>query len=955
MTESWSRWVVCSVFVMSGATGLAYESLWVHYLKLYLGHAAYAQSFVLITFMGGIALGARLAGSWVARLSRPMFAYAFVECAIGLSAFAFPHVFTALNDATFEWLIPNYDLGTALPFVKWLLASVTILPQTLLLGATFPLMVAVFSALEKDLNGRGIANVYFLNSGGAAIGVLLTGFYLVPTFGLPVAMGIAGFVNLMLVPLILLCAAPSQHGAPRESNDSSLKATQMLIVAAATGLASFLYEIAWIRMLSLVLGSSVHAFELMLSAFISGLAIGGWLIRSRINEFERPRISLGWIQLWMGVMAAATLLFYNSTFDLMRFVMSALERNEPGYLLFNLSSHLIAFVFMLPTTIFAGMTLPLITHVLVREGHGETSVGRVYAVNTFGSLLGVIVAVHLLMPLLGLKMVIVIGAMIDILMGVWLITRAPQFRQRVPAGAALLLLIGVCISSFARFDSSRMASGVFLGRPVAADRQVVFHQDGKSASVDVIRTGSHLSIATNGKVDAAVREGRPTNDEPTMVLLAALPYTLKPDSKRAAVIGFGSGITSHVLLASPHLERLDTIEIEPAMVNGAKLFRGYNDRVYDDPRSVIHIEDAKTFLASEREHYDLIVSEPSNPWISGVSGLFSREHYKHMRRHLEPDGLFVQWLHIYSFNIDLMASVMKALQSEFPYFVVYALNDTNLAIVGGNRPIPQLGNAAFQTLDVSQALRAVGVDSLNDLRHRYLGSERVLRPLFEDFKIQAHSDFAPVLDTAAIKARFLRQDALEIQRLRVLPIDVLGFVGDKDRSFADPPRIGRNISLHSAALANDAYRLLRSIGGVETDPPTAELTGSWSTISHSDCDTVNRLSRVTALQQLASHMLPYVSSAQWQRIDEHIPELPCTPSKWVSFLRTLANRDYRRALVIAEKFDSTEINNKWRTILATLKIMQGSASGRDAITFEQRLIITNLDRNADGSVGDAKH
>lgn len=946
MTRAGAPLLLFFVFVFSGATGLAYESIWVHYLKIYLGHSAYAQSLVLITFMGGIALGARLAGRWIARSQSPVFAYAFVECAIGLSAFAFPHVFAALNDATFNWLIPNFDLGAALPFVKWLLASASIFPQTLLLGATFPLMVAVLSATETGRTGRRIANVYFLNSAGAAVGVLLTGYVLVPNFGLPASMAIAGSINLSLVPVILLCRARSKghsHGVP---NDPAAGANQMLIVAAVTGLASFLYEIAWIRMLSLVLGSSVHAFELMLSSFISGLAIGGLLIRSRIDSFDLPRISLGWIQVAMGAMAAATLLFYNFTFDGMRLVMSVLERNEQGYLLFNLSSHAIAFFFMLPATVCAGMTLPLITNVLIREGHGEVSVSRVYAVNTLGSLLGVVAAVHFLLPLVGLKMVIVIGAMLDISMGIWLMMRTPQSRHSLPVGVLLLALIAVSIMLFARFDSSRMASGVFAGKPMRADQEVIFHRDGKTASVDVIRNGPHLAIATNGKVDAAIRAGKPTKDEPTMVLLAALPYTLRPASKRAAVIGFGSGITSHVLLASPHLERLDTIEIEAAMVAGAKHFNGYNDRVYEDPRSVVHIEDAKTFFASERERYDLIVSEPSNPWVSGVGGLFSREHYLQMRQHLNADGLFVQWLHIYGFNVDLMASVMKALQNAFPYYEIYSLNNTDLAIVASGSPIPKLGNAAFETPGVKQALNVIGVESIYDFQHRYLGSERVLTDLFNDFAIAAHSDLAPILDTAAIKSRFLRENALEIQRFRILPIDVLGALGDDVRRHADPPQIGPNLWLHSAELASDAYRLLANISGDAAVPATVELIGEWALLSHPDCTVVGRQARVRAIQKLAGRILPYVSGSQWDIVDGRIPQSDCAPVGWISLIRDLSHRNYPDALVIANKLDAAEFNPGWLSIRSVLRLLEqnGDHSVRrtGVGSIEHRLIIANL-------------
>ena len=195
-----------------------------------------------------------------------------------------------------------------------------------------------------------------------------------------------------------------------------------------------------------------------------------------------------------------------------------------------------------------------------------------------------------------------------------------------------------------------MASGVYR-HGVLLDRkhEVLLHEDGKTATVSVTRSEDVRSLRTNGKPEAAVRMtgGRDMlGDEATMMFAAWLPLLLKPQARDAANIGFGSGITTHVLLTSPQLERVDTVEIEPAMVRGAALFRPHNARAFDDARSRIHYEDAKTFFASRQQRYDIIVSEPSNPWVSGVSSLFTGEFYRHVRRYLKPDGVLVQWFEL---------------------------------------------------------------------------------------------------------------------------------------------------------------------------------------------------------------------------------------------------------------------------------------------------------------------
>ena len=278
-----------------------------------------------------------------------------------------------------------------------------------------------------------------------------------------------------------------------------------------------------------------------------------------------------------------------------------------------------ALVVMLPATFLAGTTLPLITAMLVRAGHGEKSIGAVYGANTIGAIVGVALAVHVGLPLLGLKAALVAGAALDMGIGLALLSRSSGGRVVVPwapAGLATAAVAGVLL--FVHFDTGLMASGVFRESQgfVRRSEDVLFHKDGKTATVSVTMEHGIKGIRTNGKVDATVQTvpgAEPPLDEPTQTMAAALPLLLKPDARRVANIGFGSGVTTHVLLSLPTLQSVDTIEIEAAMVEGARRFRPRNERAFVDPRSHIVIDDAKTFFASERRPYDVIVSEPSNP------------------------------------------------------------------------------------------------------------------------------------------------------------------------------------------------------------------------------------------------------------------------------------------------------------------------------------------------------
>src|SRR5204863_8825366 len=333
------------------------------------------------------------------------------------------------------------------PF-KSAVAGLLILPQSILLGTTFPLMSAGLIRRYPAAPGESLAMLYFTNSLGASIGVLASGFVMIEKLGLPGTVQSAGALNLGLAAAVWLFAGGTEEpmkARPRGGRDSEDAAPFrfFLAVALLTGAASFVFEIGWIRMLSLVLGSSTHSFELMLSAFILGLACGGYWVRRRIDSIADPLRFLGIVLVTMGLLPLATLPLYGELFVLMQAGTNALAKTEAGYTLLLFSSHGIALAIMFPATFCAGITLPLITYALLRAGHGEKSVGAVYSANTLGSILGVFSAAHIGMPLLGLKGLIAAGAALDAGLGLVLLWRAAG-GPRLRIGAA-----GLSLASFA--------------------------------------------------------------------------------------------------------------------------------------------------------------------------------------------------------------------------------------------------------------------------------------------------------------------------------------------------------------------------------------------------------------------------------------------------------------------------------------------------------------------------
>ena len=803
-----------AVFIVSGAAGLIYESIWSRYLGLFVGHSAYAQIIVLVIFLGGMSLGAWLAGERSSRVRAPLLWYAAVEIVVGMMALLFHDVYQGATGWAYASVFPHTS-GAGLTLTKWLIAGALILPQSILLGTTFPLMSAgvIRMARADQSPGRMLGLLYFANSLGAAGGVLLAGFVLIALLGLPGTLLVAGFMNVIAgLAVALIARAQDRLDRPERNADAGSRLPDpadavsrpavtaeptrapaaardanwypLLIVSFGTAVASFIYEIAWIRMLSLVLGSATHSFELMLSAFILGLALGALWIRDRIDRLENPIRFLGIVQWVMGILAMATLPLYVASFEWMGTVLGAVQQNESGYRVFQVARYGFALIVMLPATFCAGMTLPLITRVLMRGGAGERAIGAVYAWNTLGSILGVVLAGLLLMPLVGLKALLATGAVIDIVLGVWLVARARASTNRsrgtgfaegstlvIPmlATAGILAAIGFA----ARFDLVRLTSGVYRHGIVerTSGYEFPFYKDGRTATVSVRRSvDGFVTLSTNGKPDASMeREWMDTTrlgdgrrelrrDIATQLLLPIITLAHAPQARNVAIIGHGSGMSSHVLLGSPHVAEAVTIEIEPEMVNASRVFQPANRRVFDDPRSTFVIDDAKSYFAASGRRFDLILSEPSNPWVSGVSGLFTLEFYRRVRSQLTPNGVFGQWLHLYELSDGLVTSVLAAIDQVFPEYEVFFTSNADILVVAADSGMRAPDWGVTQFPGITQDLRKVLPLAPETFEALRLGGRAVLHPLVLGHGA-ANSDFFPVLDLNAERVRFMHESA----------------------------------------------------------------------------------------------------------------------------------------------------------------------------------------------------
>jgi len=916
------RSVFFLLFTVSGFAGLIYESIWSHYLKLFLGHAAYAQTLVLALFMGGMAIGSWLCSRGSERWKNLLRGYAIAEGLIGLAGFAFHPVFVAATDSAYASILPALGGETSAALFKWMLAGLLILPQSVLLGMTFPLMSAGLIRRYPAAPGESLAMLYFTNSFGAAIGVLASGFVLIEALGLPGTVQAAGAVNLVLAAAVwtlaggevpALPALTAARGDPRFERPYRL----FLAVAFLTGAASFAFEIGWIRMLSLVLGSSTHSFELMLSAFILGIACGGYWVRRRIDSIADPIRFLGMVLTVMGLLALATLPLYGQMFGLMQLVIQALARTDAGYALFLISSQGIALAIMFPATFCAGMTLPLITYALLRGGQGEKAIGAVYSANTFGSILGVFFAAHLGMPLLGLKGLIACGAALDAGLGLVLLWRATGAQRLRLGAAALALACFAAVLAGVQLDPYKMASGVFRHGDLytTRDATLLMHRDGKTTTVSLMDFGTDRSLRTNGKSDGAVNmdpNGPRVSDEVTMTLTAALPLAYRPDAQAAAVIGIGTGLTTHTLLGSSALRSVETIEIEPAMAEASRLFAPRNSGAFADPRSHIVFDDAKTFFSTRNRKYDIIISEPSNPWVSGVSSLFTSEFYRLARRHLGDNGVLVQWFQMYEIDASLIASVLRALGENFPDYAVYASTGSDLLIVAGEtrtlaRPLADVTAMP----GVARELRRVQVDSIRDIEIRRIGGKRALAPMFSSYGVPANSDYYPYLDLHAAKYRFLRQSADELTGLLSYSVPVVALLEGTRGGPADPKSEAQDY-LDALELARRAgYARDYLLAGKPPDPVAIprlfqkdlELVRARLI----ECRDVERSDIwFHSLYELSRTLNPMLSAADAKAVWDRIERAPCGAQlapdqrQWIALFRAVGERSAPDMARIAE-------------------------------------------------------
>jgi spermidine synthase len=773
--------LILGTFFVSGVAGLLYQVVWTRYLALFLGHTSYAVIAVLAAFMGGLALGNAWLGARVDSLKRPLVFYAGLEIGIGVYAVLFPRYYELIEGLFLSVVRAAQPHGVVRLAIQFLFAGLTILLPTVLMGATLPALTRYVTRTLSELRGK-VAALYAINSTGAVAGVLLADWWWIPSFGLEavVYLGAAMSLSIGLVAYVVsvkggeldeVAATP----APPTGKEETFTPLELRVALWGVGLSGFvamLYEVAWTRLLGLALGSSTHAYSLMLATFISGIAVGGWLIY-RWKRQADTLAAFGWAELALAGTLFVSLWFY----DLLPYwfvqLAGILTRRPDVYPVYELLQGAVCFAVMFIPAVCLGMTLPLASRVATAEvARTGRSVGRVFAVNTLGTVLGAVLTGLVLLPVLGLAATLALGTGLSALVGlIVLAARSGSVRNVVwislTVTAALTAVVQVTLGdrwsrAFVQglFRQPSLPGSLEELRRAGDGLNMPFHRDGAGSTVAVLSyvdpqsNTTNLSLKVNGKADASTGE-----DMSTQLLAGHLPMFLRPDASEALVVGAGSGVTVGALVKHSTMRRVDLVEISPEVVHAARdLFAPHHGDALRNPKTAVHVEDAKTFLKTTSARYDVIVTEPSNPWMAGVAAVFSQEYYQDCRARLKPGGICAQWVQIYETDDRTFETVVATFGSVFPYLSLWQTASGDLLLIGA----PE---AFAPSLDAfAERMRAPGV--AEDLRQ--IGMTRPVCVLslqliaFGDAFFtapegtQVHSDFNPVLEYRAQRAFFAR-------------------------------------------------------------------------------------------------------------------------------------------------------------------------------------------------------
>ncbi len=722
-----SRTWVFLFFFISGATGLIYEVVWTRLLTLVMGNTHYSIATVLTTFMGGLALGSYVGGRVIDRFFNPLALYAILEAAIGIYCLAIPSLI--------DWAFPLFksiylssELSySASSFYRFLVCSAILIIPTSFMGATLPVL-SKFVSTKPDFVGRDVGTLYAINTFGAVFGAATSAFVFMRLWGLNVTIGLAAVCNIGIAAIIFFIFRPplrrTDENVPvsneTESRSVSWKEGFILLGFGISGFCALVYQLTWNRILSLLLGSSVYAFSLILAIFILGLALGTVFFARWMTRFKDLVKVFGFLQIGIGVSALAALPFFGEIPFVNRWVY---ENWDVDFTVVQGANFLIIFTLLFAPTFFMGGQFPVVVKLLTRGiSNLGRDVGRVYASNTVGTIVGSFLGGFVMVPVLGIQNSVLTAVLINVLLAAALLWFAPSLSPRLKYYGVPLLVI-LCVwggRSVDAWDKAVISSGSFMPYRIKdlheAEKKankILSYKEGTHTTVTTeLAVSGNIFLRVNGKTDASL-----ALDMRTQLLSGYLPMFLKENPQSALVIGQGSGITLGAVEQFA-VKDIDLVEISPAVIEGSRYFGPFNHQALDDERLTIILEDGRNHVALSDKKYDVIISEPSNPWISGIGALFTRDFFHLLKARLSADGVACIWVHT-NMSPDSFKSITRSFTEVFPHVTMWeSIVGDDYLLIGSAKEygLPYEKVEKFLTQEtIGHDLKRIGIQSVRDL------------------------------------------------------------------------------------------------------------------------------------------------------------------------------------------------------------------------------------------------
>ncbi len=710
--------LVVLFFTLSGATSLILQVVWVRRLIGVFGASSLAIATVLATFMAGLAIGSWLGGRWADHLVRsqgrpptnnPFFYYGAAEVLVGITALIILPLIDHYAGAN-AWLWQKLG-GTPwlLACARFLLTATVLIIPTTAMGATLPLLTRRITEGRDDLHalGRRLGLLYASNTLGALCGAAAAGFWFIPLFGVSLSNQVAAAAAVTVGVLAMVAAwlrptspakAPEQEDLEAQNSDDATKATSepaqrsgrraVLWLYALSGAIAMCLEVLWSRTLAIVNGSSVYSFTIVLCTFLVGISAGSAIAARLWGRTKRPLRVLAGLFLFAGT----GILLFQFTADELPEMFLVLVEGTTLSVDTVLSAHVfLSALIIIPTALAMGAVMPVAIRAYVGTVDDVgTDVGRAYASNTLGAIIGSVAGGFLILPGPGLELGARLSALAMLAMGTWA-ALLDERRTRLPVVAAILAL-GVVLSP--GWNRSDFTAGLFRTHQASRyirdgglfQRDIVYYRDGISTTVSVEKLAGGWVLRNNGKVEASNR-----HDMPTQILVGLMPVLFHGGEQQDVfLVGYGSGVTVGSIAIAPMVSHVDVVELEPAVYEAAdKYFGSFNNEPNKNPKVKRLLGDGRNVLLAGGKTYDVIVSEPSNPWIAGVATLFTREFYQLAKKHLKPDGVFCQWAQLYELGPRNVKMIYRTFSESFQYVYAFTPGDetTDTILLGSDRPL----------------------------------------------------------------------------------------------------------------------------------------------------------------------------------------------------------------------------------------------------------------------------